>query len=135
MNRITVTADGPYECRGGIDICDAEGSLLARASEAWLCRCGQSQNKPYCDGSHEKANFQNTTFSVATGAPPADDSAPLRIRLRHDGPLRLEGPCEVRAPDGTPLYHGAETALCRCGASGKKPFCDGTHRQIGFKAG
>ena len=135
MNSIIVTANGPYECRGSIDLCDAAGSLLARESEVWLCRCGQSQNKPYCDGSHEKANFQNTTFTVATGAPPADDSAALRIRLRHDGPLRLEGPCEVRAPDGTPLYHGGETALCRCGASGKKPFCDGTHRQIGFKAG
>jgi CDGSH-type Zn-finger protein len=48
--------------------------------------------------------------------------------------LKLEGPCEVRAPDGTLLMRGGETALCRCGHSGKRPFCDGTHRSIGFTA-
>jgi CDGSH-type Zn-finger protein len=133
MNSITATANGPYECRGSFEICDAAGNLLASETETWLCRCGRSQNKPYCDGSHEKTGFQSAAFSVATAAPPPDDSAALRVRLRQDGPLRLEGPCEVRAPDGAPLYHGSETALCRCGASSKKPFCDGTHRQIGFK--
>jgi CDGSH-type Zn-finger protein len=135
MNRITVTANGPYECRGNLEICDATGNRVASETEAWLCRCGRSQDKPYCDGSHEKADFQSTTFGVAAGTPPADASATLQVRLRHDGPLRLEGPCEVRGPDGALLYHGSETALCRCGASAKKPFCDGTHRQIGFRSG
>jgi CDGSH-type Zn-finger protein len=135
MNSITVTANGPYECRGSFEICDAAGTVLASETETWLCRCGRSQNKPYCDGSHEKTGFQSAAFKAVAGAPPADDSATLRIRLRQDGPLRLEGPCEVRAPDGAPLYHGSETALCRCGASANKPFCDGTHRQIGFKTG
>jgi hypothetical protein len=56
------------------------------------------------------------------------NDVPLGIKLRKDGPLRLDGPCEVRAPDGTPLFRAVETALCRCGQSSKKPLCDGTHR-------
>ncbi len=135
MNSITATVDGPYQCHGSFEICDAAGNVLASETETWLCRCGRSQSKPYCDGSHEKTGFQSAVFSVTPSPPPPDDSATLRIRLRNDGPLRLEGPCEVRAPDGATLYHGSETALCRCGASARKPFCDGTHRQIGFKTG
>ena len=134
MNIVNVKADGPYYCVGRLEIQRADGTTVATLSHAWLCRCGQSRDKPYCDGTHALVNFQNTTFSVATGEPPQDDSGPLRIRLRRDGPLRLDGPCEVRAPDGTPLYRGSETALCRCGQSGKKPFCDGTHRATGFVA-
>lgn len=132
MNTITVTANGPYECRGDLRLVDAQGKPVASETETWLCRCGQSQTKPYCDGSHERVNFQNDTFTLATGEPPSDTEAALSIKLRKDGPLRLDGPCEVRAPDGTPLYRGNEAALCRCGQSGKKPFCDGTHRSVGF---
>jgi CDGSH-type Zn-finger protein len=134
MNSITVTANGPYECRGELRLVDAEGKPVASATEAWLCRCGQSQNKPYCDGHHATVKFRNDTFSSAPGEPAPLPDAPLGIKLRKDGPLRLDGPCEVRAPDGSPLYRGRETALCRCGQSGRKPFCDGTHRTTGFVA-
>jgi CDGSH-type Zn-finger protein len=134
VNVIVVTAGGPYYCRGRIELLSPDGTLLESVSEVWLCRCGQSRSKPHCDGNHALANFEDTTFSVATGAPPADPDAVLRIRLRRDGPLKLDGPCEVQAPDGTLLMRGDETALCRCGQSGKRPFCDGTHRSVGFSA-
>jgi len=134
MNIMTIVANGPYECRGEIEIRDATGTLIASQSEVWLCRCGHSKNKPHCDGSHKQVKFQSHTFSMTTGQLPRETTGPLRVRLRQDGPLRLEGPCEVRSPDGTTLYYGSETALCRCGGSGNKPFCDGTHRQIGFSS-
>jgi CDGSH-type Zn-finger protein len=134
MNVIEIQPGGPYYCRGRIEMHAADGTLLEAVSETWLCRCGQSKSKPHCDGNHALANFEDTTFSVATGAPPADPDGVLHIRARKDGPLKLEGPCEVRAPDGTLLMRGGETALCRCGHSGKRPFCDGTHRSIGFTA-
>lgn len=134
MNVITIQPGGPYYCRGSIEILGADGALLEAVSEVWLCRCGHSKSKPACDGNHALANFEDTTFSVATGDPPADPDAPLRIRLRRDGPLKLDGPCEVRAPDGTLLMRGDEAALCRCGQSGKRPFCDGTHKRVGFTA-
>ncbi len=66
-------------------------------------------------------------------------SEPLKIRLRENGPLVIEG--EVRVVD----HHGNEfpqpatgkkrLALCRCGQSKNKPFCDGSHKDGGFVAG
>jgi CDGSH-type Zn-finger protein len=133
VNVIVIQPGGPYYCKGRIELVGSDGRVLQTASEAWLCRCGKSKQKPYCDGNHALARFEDTTFSVATGDPPPDRDAALSIRLRRDGPLKLHGPVEVRAPDGSLLMRGAETALCRCGQSGKRPFCDGTHRQAGFE--
>lgn len=70
----------------------------------------------------------------------------VTIRCREDGPLVIELPAddadppEVRvidqAGDEFPLPSGKRAvALCRCGMSGKKPFCDGSHRSAGFRAG
>ena len=53
-----------------------------------------------------------------------------------DGPLIVRGDFELRTPDGNPIDPGRGTiALCRCGKSAVKPFCDGTHKVIRFKAG
>ncbi len=58
---------------------------------------------------------------------------PTRIRLRKDGPILLDGPLEIDDHDGTVQQNDAGTvALCRCGASTKRPLCDGTHRTVGF---
>jgi CDGSH-type Zn-finger protein len=53
-----------------------------------------------------------------------------------DGPLVVRGDFELRTPDGRTIEPGRGTvALCRCGKSAIKPFCDGTHRLIQFRAG
>ena len=53
-----------------------------------------------------------------------------------DGPLIIRGDFELRGPDGELIEPGRATvALCRCGRSAIKPFCDGTHKVIKFKAG
>jgi CDGSH-type Zn-finger protein len=55
------------------------------------------------------------------------------IRVSRNGPYVVTGPVEVRDADGT-AYTVKETfALCRCGGSTTKPFCDGTHSKIGFQ--
>lgn len=135
MNTIVPTLNGPYELRGELQIVTAHGLLVATHTEAWLCRCGQSQNKPYCDGSHSRVSFRDDSSPQA--AEPASrpgQAGVLRIGLRVNGPLRIEGACEVRHPTVGLIFAGEQTALCRCGQSPKKPFCDGTHRQIGFVA-
>ncbi|MBL8798286.1 MAG: CDGSH iron-sulfur domain-containing protein [Planctomycetia bacterium] len=64
-------------------------------------------------------------------------SEPLTIRCRENGPLVVKPPVRVVDHLGNefPLPTGKELiALCRCGRSGTKPFCDGAHRQAGFQA-
>ncbi len=53
------------------------------------------------------------------------------IRVVKNGPLLVEGGCRLFNSDGNEMAEGA-FALCRCGASRKKPFCDGSHIKIGF---
>jgi CDGSH-type Zn-finger protein len=53
-----------------------------------------------------------------------------------DGPLIVRGDFDLRTPDGEPIDSGRGTiALCRCGKSAIKPFCDGTHKVVRFRAG
>ncbi|WP_460172267.1 CDGSH iron-sulfur domain-containing protein [Thermus sp. FJN-A] len=60
----------------------------------------------------------------------------MRLRFREDGPYVLD------LPEGAPFrmdgeercLERAKLALCRCGHSGAKPFCDGTHKRVGFRA-
>jgi CDGSH-type Zn-finger protein len=55
------------------------------------------------------------------------------ITLLEDGPLLINGEFKLTRADGQELpVEEANIALCRCGASNNKPFCDGTHRQVGF---
>jgi len=60
-------------------------------------------------------------------------TAELRIRLRANGPLVLQGPVRIVRDDGSVIREAASMALCRCGASGEMPFCDGSHRVTLFR--
>lgn len=61
--------------------------------------------------------------------------AEVVITPQPNGPYLVRGPVKLVDPDGKEFEHSGETlALCRCGASAKKPFCDGSHRNIGFQA-
>jgi len=60
--------------------------------------------------------------------------ASVTVTVRKNGPYLVNGAIELRDADGN-LYPAKESmALCRCGASSKKPFCDGTHSKQGFQA-
>ncbi len=57
-----------------------------------------------------------------------------KIKLMPNGPVIVEGDFEVFSTDGTEMAQGkGMVALCRCGASASKPFCDGAHSKIGFQ--
>ena len=51
--------DGPLFVRGEIEVVDRGGRVVRRAARMALCRCGQSQNKPFCDDSHYRTGFES----------------------------------------------------------------------------
>ena len=61
----------------------------------------------------------------------------VEITARYNGPYKITGPVKVIDAEGNEYdlsERGSTIALCRCGGSTTKPFCDGTHSQIGFQA-
>ena len=67
----------------------------------------------------------------------SDSMADVNIRMRPDGPLLVEGPFTLTDSEGNefPLSPDKPAfALCRCGASKNKPFCDGAHKDCDFSS-
>ncbi|MEX1208458.1 MAG: CDGSH iron-sulfur domain-containing protein [Acidimicrobiia bacterium] len=213
---IVVTENGPYEVRASLPLVPkrivrtAAGDPVAWATDpelphetpTWLCRCGQSRNKPFCDGSHKRVGFDGTeeapnepffersrahqgpgltvhrvgnlcahssfcanaisdwfqllpdtadpnvrvevvamvehcpsgTLVLELDGEVIEPDLPRAISPVTDGPLWVTGGIRVERSDGVPLEVRNRIALCRCGHSKNKPFCDGTHREIGFSA-
>lgn len=128
VNTVRVLENGPYAVRATLTINGSPAGFRAT-----LCRCGQSKQKPYCDGSHSAAGF------TASGEPAARESASLAVRNggvdvapRPNGPLSFAGPVELIAGTGHTLDRGHAFFLCRCGQSRNKPYCDGSHKAAGF---
>ncbi len=208
---IHIQPGGPYRVGGAIPLREKQilyseyeesltwrtDSLIPTDAEYELCRCGNSENKPLCDGSHERAGFDGTETASAlsyedrskaypgTGVVVHDyrelcvhaafcsnrltdvwklshqtedtvlrsqmismiercpsgaltyeiDDAinepdlPCEISVVVDGPLWVSGGIPVIRSDGTPLEIRNRITLCRCGRSGNKPRCDGSHKQ------
>ena len=61
------------------------------------------------------------------GARPTERPLKLELRASENGPLLVSGGVRIVDADGNLLYEGERAALCRCGGSSNKPFCDGTH--------
>jgi CDGSH-type Zn-finger protein len=211
--RIDVTQDGPYHVFGSLPLRHVaivetewdepvdvdQGEPLATGSWYALCRCGNSQTKPFCDDSHLRVGFDGTetadraprvtrarevrghglaftddpTLCTHAGfctrrltdvwemvrdtadpevrgqmermiglcpsgrlelEPPADPGE-AGVLLERDGPIWVRGAVQLRAADGTTYEVRGRMALCRCGASRNKPFCDDSHKEIGFRDG
>jgi uncharacterized Fe-S cluster protein YjdI len=67
------------------------------------------------------------------GAAPPRRQQPVELCASADGPLLVTGGVRILDAEGTLLYEGERAALCRCGGSANKPFCDGTHKKNGFR--
>ena len=131
VNLIGIRENGPYAVRADMQLAGERGVFRAT-----LCRCGASKNKPFCDGSHNEVKF------AASGEPPSGKTDMLAVRdgvlsvdPQTDGPLRVRGNLEITSGTGRVVARVTQARLCRCGGSGNKPFCDGTHAKIGFRSG
>jgi CDGSH-type Zn-finger protein/uncharacterized Fe-S cluster protein YjdI len=109
---------------------EADLSIRGQAQatpRATFCRCGQSQKKPFCDGAHASASF------AATGEPATNYFTDLEIRNGlvnvqplPNGPLLMTGNLEIVSGTGRTTDKVTRIALCRCGQSKNKPYCDGS---------
>jgi CDGSH-type Zn-finger protein/uncharacterized Fe-S cluster protein YjdI/ADP-ribose pyrophosphatase YjhB (NUDIX family) len=131
VNTVRVRENGPLAVEAELQI-RGEAQATPRAT---LCRCGQSQNKPFCDGAHAAAGF------TATGEPAAKEfkalevrNGPLTVEPQPNGPLMVMGNLEIVSGTGRTLHKVTKTWLCRCGHSANKPYCDGSHKAAGFVA-
>lgn len=203
MASIELRPDGPLAVSGAFELKDAAGKEIVHAElTVKLCRCGGSQNKPFCDGTHRRNGFSGAR--VADGSADRIDRYSAGALTIHDnrslcahagyctdnlaqvfkygsepwidpngaGPQAIveavrrcpsgalttslegrerepehwapsititrDGPYAVLGVDlaGVELARGAPReryTLCRCGHSKNKPFCDGTHSDVGFK--
>lgn len=100
---------------------------------AFLCRCGQSANKPFCDGSHKKSGFEASGECDVTDKDTAEGvGGPVEITENPNGSVKLAGNLEIVTASGQTIARTNAVRLCRCGHSKKKPFCDGSHKAAGF---
>lgn len=134
VNTVQVAYNGPLFVRGDLEIEGAPEDAPGLRFRAALCRCGRSRNKPFCDNSHENAEFRDSGAVGKTGDADAASGGPLQVTPATDGPLLLSGNVTIRSSSGRDSWSGSRVALCRCGASENKPFCDGHHKKTGFRS-
>lgn len=59
-NQIKISDNGPLVVTGDIQLTDSEGNEYSKKGKFYLCRCGLSSKKPFCDGSHKKGGFESS---------------------------------------------------------------------------
>jgi CDGSH-type Zn-finger protein/uncharacterized Fe-S cluster protein YjdI len=134
-NRIVLQKDGPVYMFGDIEVQDHQGNTVLADTRFAFCRCGASGNKPACDNSHKEIDFEASTDADPSKLPePAgDDGQKLIVKLMENGPAILGGTYTMESDSMDAKTSDKGVALCRCGESGTKPFCDGSHKAAGFK--
>jgi CDGSH-type Zn-finger protein/uncharacterized Fe-S cluster protein YjdI len=131
VNTVRVRENGPLAIEAELQI----NGIAQPTPRATLCRCGQSRNKPFCDGAHAAPGF------TATGEPVAKEftalevrNGPLNVQPQPNGSLMVTGNLEIVSGTGRTTDKVTKVWLCRCGHSKNKPYCDGSHKAAGFQA-
>jgi CDGSH-type Zn-finger protein len=136
-NSIMLRPDGPLVCKSDsrVIVEDANGVILQQAEDIALCRCGGSATKPFCDGSHRHNGFSaEQEFSDERGEDISGIDGDLSITVKENAMLSIKGPVTIFSRSGNSVTTRTKAALCRCGHSAKKPFCDISHKKDGFTA-
>ena len=77
--------------------------------------------------------FMNTEAATQQPDIVSEAAEIMNIQIKPNGPILINTDCHITHSDGKTEIKKGVTALCRCGASANKPYCDGTHRTIDFK--
>jgi CDGSH-type Zn-finger protein/uncharacterized Fe-S cluster protein YjdI len=135
-NLVSLAVNGPLYLRGRVHVLEAAGKLLLEDTRVALCRCGASKSKPFCDNSHQKSGFEHDGTvadpdQVSNELPGGDV---LQVTCTNNGPFGLRGPFRLVDGFAETVCSGDGAYLCRCGHSANKPFCDGSHKRVGFQS-
>ena len=136
-NSIMVRPNGPLICKGDTEITlmNADDELILKDKEFALCRCGYSKNKPFCDSSHKtEGEPASQSFSDQCEEDITGISGDLIITVKTNAMYSIKGPVTIFSRDGLSKTTRTKAALCRCGKSKNKPFCDAQHKKCGFTA-
>ena len=136
-NTVVLDPDGPLYLSGEIEVAAADGTLVFRDTRVALCRCGYTRNRPFCDGSHWTAGFEDDgrVGEGGTVAVGGAEPGPLKVAFGAGGPLYLEGRFVLVGAGGGARRELDGAELCRCGASRNPPFCDGSHTGTALREG
>jgi CDGSH-type Zn-finger protein len=122
-NELLVTNGGPLKMTGNITLIAEDGSVT-HANHLSLCRCGASKNKPICDDQHlEIEFFDNGTVQRVSDWMPVNRPQTITVTCVENGPLKFRGYLRIYNKKGQECIT-MNGALCRCGKSSNKPFCD-----------
>jgi CDGSH-type Zn-finger protein len=139
--RILVIEHGPYVVTGSVPLLRlfkdeegawVEGPPLPTDPTYALCRCGRTSEAPFCD---EVDSCTKAPTALVRVARPVGWDVPFSspaVALKPNGPLRVRG-VGLSADDGTVFEPVGRCSLCRCGRSHTMPFCDGSHKEVGFR--
>lgn len=130
VNTVRLRENGPLTFHAPLTIAGKDEGFRAT-----LCRCGASAHKPFCDGSHADAGFvASGEVAVKESQALALRNGPLAVLPKENGPLHVVGNLEVVTGTGRTVNRVTEAWLCRCGHSKDKPYCDGSHKAVGFRS-
>lgn len=77
--------------------------------------------------------YLNTTTQELPDKVIAESANIMKVEVTPDGPYLIKTECVIVHSNGTEETKTGTVALCRCGSSANKPYCDGSHRKIGFE--
>ena len=122
-NELLVTTAGPLKMTGNITLIDEDGGVT-RSNSLSLCRCGASKNKPMCDDKHLDIEFfDGGAVSQLSDWMPVSRPQTITVTCVKNGPLKFRGYLRIYNKKGQECIT-MSGALCRCGKSSKKPFCE-----------
>jgi CDGSH-type Zn-finger protein len=122
-NELLVTTGGPLKMTGNITLIHEDGTT-EHSNALSLCRCGASKNRPYCDDQHlEIEFFDSGAVSQLSDWMPVTRPQTVTVTAVKNGPLKFRGYLRIYNKRGQECIT-MNGALCRCGKSSKKPFCD-----------
>lgn len=135
QNVITIQKDGPIYIYGNVVIRDSDDKVVLKDTRVAMCRCGASKNKPLCDNSHIDAKFNaDASYNVERlrTEPVQGKGGELSVKVLASAPFVVEGNYDLTGGDTGTETCSKKMSFCRCGGSQTKPFCDGSHKEIGF---